>query len=472
MIAKTPSCYRVLHDAHLHFFMGGESLRMVHAGQFPHKADLLQELARRAAQINGDADRREGWILGLGLDPDHCPSLAELDEATGAIPLRIDTRDLHSSLVNSAGLQLAGITEERPAPAGGAFERDTSGRLNGFLRENAALLMRPVIPGASPAYMRECILAAQEYAHRLGICAVTENAAVSLLPVYQQMEAAGELQTRIHAWRNNGNLSEKSLESAPFSGPWLSCDTVKLFADGSLGSQSAAMLLPYHNGTYSELVAPREKLTDYVSRALAKGWRIAVHSIGDAAVRTMLDILEECDTAGLPVRGMRHRIEHAQFVADEDLERFSRLELIASVQPLHAATDQDYMERIIGTDIRARGYRWRSLAEHAVALPVGTDWPVEPLDPRENLFYGRTRSARKGAHLLGMAEALDVDRLLRAMTWDAAVAARREHEQGKLAPGYLGDVTLFSQDPAEVAPAELLKLQVQDVIVAARPQLS
>ena len=454
-----------LHDAHLHFFMGGESLRMVRAGEFADKTALLQELAARARSISSGPDRREGWILGLGLDPAQCPSLAELDEATGDTPLRIDTRDLHSSLVNSAGLKLAGITAEREAPEGGAFDRDTKGELNGFLRENAALLMRPVIPEANSSYMRECILAAQEYAHRLGICAVTENAADNLLPVYHQMVAADELRTRVHAWRNNGNLAERSLEGHPFHGPWLSCDTVKLFADGSLGSESAAMLLAYLDGTRSGLVAPRERIEEYVRRALQAGWRIAVHAIGDAAVRTMLDLLEACDTDGLPVRGMRHRIEHSQFVADEDFERFARLELIASVQPLHAATDQDYMASIIGEEIRARGYPWRSLAKHALALPIGTDWPVEPLDPRQNLFFGSTRLGRKGASLLGSAEALDVDRLLCGLTWDAAVAARREEEMGCLAPGYLGDLTLFAQDPAPLAPEDLLKLSIQAVVV-------
>jgi predicted amidohydrolase YtcJ len=450
-----------LFDAHVHLVFGGESLTRLNAAAFPQRSELLQEIACRAATVTAGPERRDGWVLGQGLQPGPLvPTLAELDEATGAVPLCLDTHDLHSCICNSSALALVGVAE-RPDPPGGEVERDREGRPTGFLRENAALWLRPVIPAASDEDRLGFLLAAQAHAHGLGITGVGDNLRRADLPLLQQLEREDRLRLRIQGWRNDGNLVADTLELEPWFSSRVRVDTLKLFADGALGSCSAALDEPYLDGRRGTLVAAPEDLTHWMRRGLERGWRLAVHAIGDLAVARVLDFFEELGREGLPVRGWRHRIEHVQFLRPEDVERFRRLEIIPSVQPLHCATDQDGFETRLGAASRARAFRWRSLLEAGLPLPIGTDWPVEPLDPRLNLVHGVTRASRGGLNLIGLDEALNLPELLRGMTWDAAHAAGWGDELGCLSAGAHADLLLWEEDPFSCSTEDLARLHVR-----------
>jgi predicted amidohydrolase YtcJ len=446
------------YDAHVHLVFGGWTLQRLRASDFPTRQDLLQEIARRAREAEADPARLSGWVLGQDLHPGEAmPTLEELDEATGSVPLCLDTHDLHSCLCNSAALMLADAFA-REDPLGGEVVRDAGGRPTGFLRENAALWMRPVIPAASPQDRRAWLLKAQAHAHTFGITGVGENLRREDLDLYRDLEAEDLLRLRVQGWRNDGNLDEGVLELAPYFSPRLRVDTLKLFADGALGSQSAAMSQAYVDGSRGGLVADAGTLGEWMRRGLERGWRLAVHAIGDAAVGTMLDLFAQLKAEGLPVGGFRHRIEHAQFIRPEDHGRFAELEILPSVQPLHCATDQDGFATRLSRGQAAIAFPWRSLLRHGLPLPIGTDWPVEPLDPRLNLVHGQTRQSTGGLHLIGQDEALDLGQLLRGMTWEAAHAAGWGEELGCLGLGAHADLVLWEQDPTAVPIGELSKL--------------
>jgi predicted amidohydrolase YtcJ len=453
-----------LHDAHLHFLLGGETLKMLDASQLARKDELLEAIARRAATVSAPAEQRAGWVLGYGLPPDaERPGLAELDEAARGLPLRIDFHDLHSVIASSAALARAGLLEPRPDPPGGQIERDAAGKPTGLLRENAALLLRPAVPPAGPAERRASLEAAQALALSFGITAIDDNVNEADLAAYRAAEAEGRLHLRVHGWRNEGNLNPRPLELPRLDGPRLKVDTLKLFFDGALGSRTAAMHLPYADGSRGALVAEPAALQRWMAAALRRDWRLAIHAIGDRAVGAVLDCFERLQRRGFPVKGRRHRIEHLQFLAPGDLERLAAMEIVPSVQPLHCGSDQDHFAGLVTAEQAARGYPWRSLKARGLRLPVGTDWPVEPLDPRLNLYHGTTRLSRRGLQLLDPAEALGVDELLKGMTADAAWAAGWERELGRLAPGLRADLACFEEDPAELRGPGLLHWRLRCV---------
>jgi len=255
-----------LYDAHVHLVFGGWTLQRLQASFFPRREDLLAEIRRRAEAASGGPLRLTGWVLGQDLHPGtHLPSLAELDEASGQVPLCLDTHDLHSCLCNSAALRLANAFE-RPDPLGGEVVRDATGQPTGLLRENAALWMRPVIPAPDGADRRAWLLAAQAKAHSYGITGVSENLRREDLALYSTLEEEGLLTLRVQGWRNDGNLNEEVLDLAPHFSPRLRVDTLKLFADGALGSRSAAMGEAYVDGSRGGLVAEAGALRDWMRR--------------------------------------------------------------------------------------------------------------------------------------------------------------------------------------------------------------
>ncbi len=455
-------------DAHVHFVMGGEFLDQLDASLYHNRDDLLEEISRRAAQADPNPGNRSSWILGFGLNQSEAlPSLDALDAATGDVPLRLETHDLHSSLCNTAALRRAGIHRDTPDPVGGELGRDAAGKLTGFLRENAAYLMRPALPAASPAERRQYFLRAQEHAHRLGITGVGENLRRADLPVLQELEQQGQLGMRIQGWRNDGNMVMDTLDLDKFTSDFIRVDTAKAFVDGALGSRTAAMSLPYEDGSYGNMVADAEQLLNWMRPAISKGWRIALHVIGDSAVSQVIDHFELLAGEGLPVTGWRHRLEHVQFLKPEDRLRMARLELIASLQPLHAGSDQDHFAGLVTAEQRAIGYPWKSILDAGIRMPLGTDWPVEALDPSQNLIDGISRRSRKGKSLLGSGEALSARQMLKGMTHEAARCAGFP-ECGHLQPGACADLVLLAENPLEFLPTKDATMKVMSTWSAGR----
>jgi predicted amidohydrolase YtcJ len=232
---------------------------------------------------------------------------------------------------------------------------------------------------------------------------------------------------------------------------------VKMFADGALGSLTAEMLAPFEDvpGVYGVAATTTEELEDGVRRAAAGGLASAIHAIGDGANRRVLDIFARVKAAGVG-QGLRHRIEHVQLLAPEDLSRLAQLGIIASMQPIHAT--QDMVMADLHWGARARwGYAWRSLLQQGTLLILGTDCPVEALDPLANLYAAVTRQRPDGTPAGGWyaEERLTLEEALYGYTQAPALATREATHKGSLTPGKLADLVVLSRD-IHAAPAEAL----------------
>jgi predicted amidohydrolase YtcJ len=304
--------------------------------------------------------------------------------------------------------------------------------------------------------------------HDMGMGASTDA-------LYREYAAAGKLTARIHgAYESVGASFDRLPDKGPairYGGDAYVLGSVKLFADGALGSRGAALRTPYTDKPDSTglLFQQEAAIAGDMEKAMARGYQVAVHAIGDAANRQVLDAFEKL-AAKYPVRTSRHRIEHAQVIALDDIERFAKLGVIASVQPTHATSDMNMAEARVGPE-RIRGaYAWRKLLASGARLACGSDFPVESANPFLGLHAAVTRESPGGVPAGGWypAEKMTLAEALRCFTLDAAYAGRSEERQGSLEPGKWADFVVLDRDPFAVAPRELADLKVLETWLGGR----
>jgi predicted amidohydrolase YtcJ len=447
-------------DAHVHFLEGGLALLSVDLRAARDEDEVARLLGERARSLPAGE-----WITGGQWDHEAWPSRrlpgrGRIDGETPAHPVFVRRLDGHMGLANSLALRAAGITGATPDPPGGAIARDERGEPTGILKDAAMDLVRQAMPPRTPARMRRAVEAAMAEAARLGVTTVQDNSPVESLPVYQQLHAEGALTVRICAWRPIQALDALIAAGVrPGLGDeWLRLGALKLLADGSLGAGTAAFFEPYADepGNRGLLLESEAEIERRIVRADAHGFRLAVHAIGDRANALVLDCFEKARRAN-GEWDRRFRIEHAQHVRDADVRRFGELGVIASLQPFHAVDDMRWAERRLGPARLREAYRVRSFLEAGVEVAFGTDWYVEPLDPRTSLHAAVLREAAAGGpaggwrpeERVGMEDALD------ACTRGAARAEGADGEKGTLEPGKLADAVVLSRDILEDAAAPL-----------------
>ncbi|MDR5709769.1 MAG: amidohydrolase [Armatimonadota bacterium] len=439
-------------DAHLHLVALGLSRRRVNlegAGSLREAVLRVAEAVRRATPGS--------WILGRGWEPSRwpegrLPSREDLDAVSPENPVALWSRDGHLLWCNSLALAQAGVGPGTPSPPGGVIEREGE-RPTGVLREAATALVARAVPPPPDGEVESAILEAVRDLHRRGITGVHEMAGPaedrSALAVLQRMHQAGTLRIRVAMAIPVQRLEEArrlGLRSG-LGDEWLRVGFVKVFADGTLGSQTAAMLEPYEGQPQNSGVAAyeREELVDLVTRAARAGWSCAVHAIGDRANRWALDAFEAAQEVSRR-GGLRHRVEHAQLVHPADLPRFGRLRVVASMQPLHCASDEALARQYWGARSRY-AYAWRSLLRSGAVLAFGSDAPVESPDVLRSLYVAVFRRHPAGGQdLPGPEETLSVREALRAYTLGPAYAAGEEHLKGSLEVGKVCDLVALDQD--------------------------
>lgn len=419
-------------DSHLH-------LHWLAQGRLTVDLGGLESLDAVLARVRGwtEAHPEHPWIAGRGwYDDDWAepgfPDRRSLDAVTERRPALLTRKDGHSAWANSAALAAAGIDRATTDPAGGRIDRDAAGEPTGILRERAIELVRHLLPEPSQAESDAALRAVLRDLAGRGLTSVHSMDPVSTFGSLQRLRARGQLPLRV-VW----NLPLAAFESglglelaAGFGDDRLRVWGVKAFLDGSLGSRTAEML----DGT-GVPVLPQPALVELLRRAGAAGLNVCLHAIGDGAVRRALDAIESVG----PQPGLwRPRIEHAQAVHPDDQPRFAALGVIASMQPIHAVADRELADR----EWRARAayaYAWGALARAGAVLAFGSDAPVETADPLLGLDAAVGWRKRVGWHpelSLSPAEGLA------AYTRGAAFAAGLERRLGKLAPGYLCDLTV------------------------------
>jgi predicted amidohydrolase YtcJ len=475
-------------DSHIHFIetaLRAAQIDATHARSAEAVAGLVQSKA--------DTTPPGAWILGGGWDANAwtdgiAPHRSILDGAAPDHPVLLEGKDLHSIWVNSAALRLASITPTSPDVVGGVIERDERGELTGILRENAVPLIRQCVPAPGLAETTAAVQRVQEDAWAAGVVAI-QNASDSIealaLRTYEVLRESGALGLRVLQnipSANLGRACELGLRSG-YGDAWLRIGAVKFFADGSLGSRTAAMLRPYLGQPHNEgvLTEDPEELLEQALRASRAGLSIAIHAIGDRANRETLNVLSEVrrQEAGAGPEGrstsstglhrrLRHRIEHVQCIHSDDLPRLAQLDLIASVQPIHATSDMRMVDAHWGAERAAGVYAFRSLLASGAHLVFGSDSPVEPFAPLTGIHAAVTRRRAdgtpgvegwQGQERVTLAEAID------AYTRWPAYAAGEEGYRGSIAVGKVADLVLLSRNLFAAEPMEILQSSVDMTVL-------
>jgi hypothetical protein len=450
-------------DAHVHFISGADELVGVNLRPASSEADFARRLADYAASLP-----RGEWILGGFWDHEAWPTRALpvhqiIDAATADNPVFVRRLDGHMGVANALAMRLAGIGLHTPDPDGGTIVRDAAGQPTGLLKDNAMDLITGAVPPATLDRTMDKARAALRHARSLGVTTVQDmTAGATELRAYQALQARGELTARIYSIQNHGidGLVAAGVATG-FGDDWIRVGGIKLFADGSMGSGTAAFFEPYADDPANcglQLFTP-DALARAIFDADAAGFQLIVHAIGDRANAVVLDALERLQRER-GVRDRRPRIEHAQVVRPEDRRRFRATGAIASIQPSHCIDDMRWAERRIGPDRCKIAYNVKSFADAGVPVAFGTDWYVEPLNPMVGLYAAVTRQFPDGTPAEGWCpeERITLDRAVEYYTLGSAYAEFAEERKGSLTKGKLADMVLLSKDIFVIPPPEILSV--------------
>jgi len=463
-------------DAHTHFMSGGFQLSSVDL----RDASSPQEFAARIkAFAQKTANGR--WITGGDWDherwPDaKLPTKELIDSFTPDTPVFVNRLDGHMALANSLALRLAGVTRQTLDPPGGVIVRDKSGEPTGVLKDAAQNFVWKVIPPSSFEEKLEAARAATNYAAKLGVTSVQDMSAGADVGVYQSLLDRGELKTRIYAvaplpqWERLARTGVR----AHFGSEMLRVGGLKGFADGSLGSTTALFYEPYRDepstsGIAGDEMYPEGAMLDRVREADRAGLQVLIHAIGDRANDLILSMYEQVEREN-GNRDRRFRIEHAQHLRPQDIPRFARDGVIASMQPYHAIDDGRWAEKRIGKERAKTTYAFRSLLDSGATLAFGTDWTVAPLNPLLTVYAAVTRRTIDGKNSKGWVpeQKISVEETVRAYTAGSAFAEFQENVKGSITPGKLADLVLLSRDIFKIDPKEIENVKVVLTMVDGR----
>ena len=447
-------------DAHVHFPSWAVAQREVRLEDSASLDETLQRVAEAAGSVEpGRWLRGRGWRSG-DWSPAVEPTRQALDAVTGDTPTALMARDYHSLWVNSAALAQA---DGELLVDGGVVEVDGDGEPTGVLREESAWLFRDRHLLPSDDEFVDAMREGLRIAASRGVTAVHDKDGWLGAPrLWQRLAEEGRLTLRV--WQSLpydfvGQLEEIGFRSG-LGDDRLRIGYLKVFMDGTLGSQTARLL----DGSGVEITS-REELAEIVRAGARGGWPVAVHAIGDLANRDALDAFEETRDAWAPL-GLRPRIEHAQLLAEDDIPRFGQLGVSASVQFSHAPSDRDIAERN-WAGMTERAYAYRSLLDTGAVVANGSDAPIEELDPLAGIRAGvlRTLDERDAWH---PEQAVSVQEAFEATILAPAWLAREERTRGKLLPGYLADLVVLDRDPLAIEPEELPEVAVVATMVGGR----
>jgi len=454
-----------LTDAHIHLQLYANMLQSLQL-YGKSKQAILDQVAAKAAQTP-----KGTWIQGYGWSQDlwggQFPTAAELDAATQDHPVLLMAVSLHAAWVNSAALQAAGINAQTPDPPKGVFQRDRSGQPTGLILEEAMKVFDHLLPSPTDEPTLAMFELAQEQLWKMGITAVHDFDRIPSFITLQTLHSQGRLKLRV-----NKNLPVESLDSlvetgvrTGFGDNVLRIGSIKAFADGALGPRTAAMLAPYHDdpGNTGMLLLDAEDLVEFGEKAVLHGLSLTIHAIGDDANHQMLNGFEQLRRFEKAQRlpHLRHRIEHVQLLHPGDLSRLAELDLIASMQPIHATSDLEMAD--LGWGDRSRyAYAWHTLLKANTRLAFGSDAPVDSPNPFHGLHAAITRQRADGMPAPEgwyPQERIPLIEALKAYTTGAAYTAGMENRIGMLAPGFLADLIVLPKDPFSIPPAELRDLK-------------
>jgi predicted amidohydrolase YtcJ len=462
-------------DAHTHLGAAGRDKLTLALNGTTSVAEM-QRLLKEAA-----AHRKPGeWVYGAGWDQSLWPEKAfpnkqQLDEVAPNNPVYLVHISGHVAVANTLALLHGEITAETKNPPGGEIERDASGAATGMLKEGPAMqLVAERIPDPTMEQRRLGIEQVLAELSRNGVTSVQDNSEWEDFLVYTDLKEEKKLTARITEWlafrESLDELQQRRVQGGT-TDPWLKTGAVKMVTDGALGPHTAAMLAPYADdySTTGILTMDPEKLKAMAIERDKLGFQLAFHAIGDKANRVALDVFEAVAQVN-PPRDRRDRIEHAQVVAPEDLPRFSKLNVIASMQPAHETNDMRWAEQRLGPERSKGAYAWNTLLKSGAKLAFGTDYPVEPINPFRGLYACVARERPEGGPPGGWQpqEKISLEECIRAYTAGSAYAQFEEGKKGELKVGEYADFIILSKDLTKSSPKDILNTKVLQTIVGGK----
>ncbi len=458
-------------DAHAHIISYGALQNSLNLVGVPSLDEAVQRIGDYAT-----AKPHARWILGRGWNQvlwpvREFPTAADIDRVVAERPVWLRRIDGHAGWANSAAMKLAGIDDETPDPVGGKILRDAAGRATGVFIDMAMELIEAKVPKADKTDVRANANAAIEALLAEGLTSV-HDAGISVMDaeVYMAMADDGELGLRIYAMTGGAGdvLDAIGKPIYRYGNDRLEIAAVKLYTDGALGSRGAAMIEPYSDDVENRGLAfwTQAELNAMVQKANKMGFQVGIHAIGDLGNRMALDAFELVQD-GKP-SPLRNRVEHAQIVTLEDMPRFARLGVIASMQATHATSDKNMAEDRVGPQRILGGYAWRRMLDAGIVLANGSDFPVELSNPFHGLYAAVTRKGRDGEPDGGWYadQALTRAEALHSFTLAAAYAARQEDRLGSLEPGKWADFIIIDRDYFTVPASEIDDIVVLETWVA------
>ncbi len=458
-------------DAHLHLQHYALSLQKIDC-----ETDTLEECLQRIKSKVRSSKSGE-WILGHGWNQNswgNWPSASDLDHVAPDNPVYLTAKSLHAAWANHMALKLAGVTAGTPDPKGGQIQRTAQDEPTGILLENAVLLISDLVPEPGIAALADAIETAQPVLWKMGLTGVHDFDRRDCFLALQQLHSAGRLKLRV-----TKNIPVELLDHAyelglrtGFGDEWLRIGSIKVFMDGALGPRTAAMFQPYIGEPENKgnLNMDGEQLFEFARRAADVGLGMTVHAIGDRANHEVLNAYEQLRAyeteKGLP--HLRHRIEHVQLLHPDDAPRLAKLDVIASMQPIHATSDMRMADKYWG-ERTSLAYALKTQLDAGAYLAFGSDAPVESPNPFRGIHAALTRQRADGSpgpdgwH---PEQRLSLQQAIEGFTTGAAYAAYSENRQGRLAVGMLADLIVLKNDPFTCNPDDVKDLQSSATMVA------
>ena len=467
-------------DAHGHMEGLGEALATV---DLVGSTSADEVVARVVARNRNGSDRP--WIAGRGWDQNRWgdtrfPTHEKLSAAFPDTPVILTRIDGHAFFVNKKAMDLAHVTAATKDPEGGHIERDANGNPTGVFVDNAMSLIRRVVPPPSHDEIKRNLRAAIAETHRWGLTGVHDpGEGADVIAAWEELGRAGEINSRIYVMITGGRAPNKQLDSMMAIGPrsdlynstlWIR--SIKLYADGALGSRGAALLDPYTDDPKNNglLVSDPKFIEAVAVQALKSGFQVNTHAIGDRGNRVTLDAYEAA-LRQVPVADHRFRIEHAQILNYADIPRFAQLGVLPSMQTSHQTSDMYWAGARLGVHRLPGAYAWRALLNTGVVIPNGTDFPVEFVNPMISFHAAISRQDANDWPPGGWypEQVMTREEALKSMTIWPAYAAFQENELGSLTAGKHADFVILDQDIMRVPPSLILQTHVLSTWVEGKP---
>ncbi len=460
--------YPGLIDPHAHFYGYGTSL--ANADLFGSRS--MEEVIERLQEHH--RTHPSEWISGRGWDQNLWPAArfphkSQLDAIFPDVPVLLIRVDGHAAIANSEALKRAGINAGTTVEGGEVITEN--GEPTGILIDNAIGLVRSLIPPLDRQAQIQALLEAQKNCYAVGLTTVCDaGLGKNTLGLIDSLQKSGDLSMRIYAMLNP---TEEDFEAYMYKGiyktDYLNVRSVKLYADGALGSRGAKLLEPYSDdpGNTGILVDSPQFMEEIAKKAMAHGYQVNIHCIGDAANRLVLSIY------GNLLKGendLRWRIEHAQIIHPDDFDLFGTYSIVPSIQALHATSDMLWAIDRIGPERLKGAYAYHQLLNQLGWLPNGSDFPVEPINPLYGFHAAVSRKNADGVPAGGfqMENALSREQALRAMTIWAAKSQFEEHEKGSIEAGKFADFVVTSQDLMQMPIDEVPLLPIEQTYSGGR----